>query len=120
MNTEPVLLQNGGIASLWAGWAATLPASYHQRNVDGSWSAWGADWAVDVTIIETSGNATGSPATAKELLDAKTEICIAGPGWIGTTSTFSEPDGDRRVFRLAARLAAVTTLICQRPFRFRG
>lgn len=111
MSSDPVLIQNGGVANLWAGWAANLPASYHHRNEDGSWSAWGADWTMDVTIIETSGNSSGAPASAEELLGLAQKIRITGRGWVGTRHTFSELDGDRPVFRIAASLAAVNTLM---------
>ncbi len=53
------LIERGGTVELWGGWVVRLPPAYHERNDDGSWSAWGADWAVDVRIVEA-----GTPPTA--------------------------------------------------------
>ena len=108
----PTLLANGSPVALWSGWALTLPAAYHQRNEDGSWSAWGADWAIDVQIIEVSGNAAGSPASAQDMLGAQRSASISGSGWVGASEILVESDSnDGKVHRLAAYLAAQNTLL---------
>jgi hypothetical protein len=102
------------LVELWGGWSIILPASHYQRNEDGSWSAWGEDWAVDIHIIETSGDSQGEPVSAEQFL-AQTETVrgerISGIGWIGTTETLIENDGSRDVYRLAGRLGAKNTLM---------
>jgi len=107
----PELLANGGNVTLWAGWSMTLPASHHQRNNDGSWSAWGADWAIDVQIIEVGGIPAGKTGFPEELLGPKREITLTGIGWIGSTERFPEMDAGREVFRLAGTLAAPKTVM---------
>ncbi len=107
----PTLLENGGVVKLWAGWSAAIPASYHLRNEDGSWSAWGADWVMDVTIIEVAG---AGPGEFKKLIDLpKTEhdTEASGTGWSGSRRVFQEPDGERTVYRLAATLSAPETIM---------
>jgi len=97
---------------LWGGWSIDLPASYYQRNDDGSWSAWGEDWAVDIHIIETSGNERGEPVSAEQLLGhVERGQRISGNGWVGATETLIENDGSRDVYRLAGRLGAKNTLM---------
>jgi hypothetical protein len=108
----PTLLANGGPVNLWGGWSVALPAAYHQRNEDGSWSAWGADWAVDVHIIEVGGTATGSPASAREMLGAQRSVSISGLGWVGASELLVEADANGgKVYRLAAYLGAENTLM---------
>jgi hypothetical protein len=97
---------------LWGGWSIELPASHYQRNEDGSWSAWGEGWAVDIHIIETSGNERGEPASAEQMLgQIDRGQRISGNGWIGMTETLVEKDGGRDVYRLAGRLGAKNTLM---------
>jgi hypothetical protein len=97
---------------LWGGWSIELPASNYQRNDDGSWSAWGEDWAVDIHIIETSGNKRGEPASAEQMLgQIDRGQRISGNGWIGMTETLIEKDGGLDVYRLAGRLGAKNTLM---------
>jgi hypothetical protein len=97
---------------LWGGWSIELPASHYQRNDDGSWSAWGEDWAVDIHIIETSGNERGEAASAEQMLgQIDRGQRISGNGWIGITKTLVENDGSRDVFTLAGRLGAKNTLM---------
>jgi hypothetical protein len=97
---------------LWGGWSIELPPSHYQRNDDGSWSAWGADWVVDIHIIETSGAKDGKPVSAERML-GESHACdqASGNGWIGTSETLIEKDGDRDVYRLAGRLGAENTLM---------
>jgi hypothetical protein len=98
--------------SLWGGWSIQLSASNHQLNGDGSWSAWGDDWAVDIHIIETAGDNNGGPIPAEQMLGQRDRgQRISGNGWIGTAETKIEKDGDRDVYRLAARLGATNTLM---------
>jgi hypothetical protein len=102
------------LVELWGGWSIVLPASQYQRNDDGSWSAWGEDWAVDIHIIEVSGDNQGEPVSGEQFL-AKTETVrgerLSGNGWIGATETLIEKDGSRDVYRLAGRLGAKNTLM---------
>lgn len=103
------LLEHGGTVELWGGWTVTLPPSYHERNPDGSWSSWGADWAIDVHIIEVGGNANGEPVPAEQMLGDKRTINTRGDGWVGEVALLKEMDSGREVFRLAANLAAINT-----------
>ena len=97
---------------LWAGWSIELPPSHYQRNADGSWSAWGADWVVDIHVIETSGTKDGKPVGAAQVLgNEHPGKRTSGDGWIGTSEVLTEKDGDRDVYRLAGRLAAENTLM---------
>jgi hypothetical protein len=98
---------------LWGGWSIDLPASYHQRNEDESWSAWGADWAVDVHIIEVGGNAEGQPVNAEILFGADLPVNIRGKNWIGSTELLIEADAasGAKFMRLAGRLAAENTIM---------
>jgi len=60
----PTVLENPDLVKLWAGWSIKLPApASYDRNADGSWSAWGADWTIDVQIIEMSGNEHATAGT---------------------------------------------------------
>jgi len=94
-----------GIAELWGGRSFRLPRCAHDRKPDGSWSAWGSDWAADVHIIETSGTASGASFTAHEMIDERTPgEPIEGLGWSGRLEVLTEQDGDRPVFRMAAGL----------------
>jgi hypothetical protein len=103
------LLENGGRVELWGGWVVRLPPAYHQRNDDGSWSAWGADWAVDVRIIEVGGQANGQPASPEEMLGKERTVNVRGNGWVGGREVLHENDNGRDVYRLAANLAATNT-----------
>ena len=107
----PEFLEHGGAVELWAGWSALLPPSYHQPNEDGSWSAWGNDWAIDAHIIEVGSAPTGEAATPECLFGVEKPVSLIGNGWIGTTNLLTEKDGTREVFRLVARLAAVNTVL---------
>jgi hypothetical protein len=107
----PELIENGGKVELWAGWFLELPPAYYQRNDDGSWSAWGADWTVDVQIIEVSGNAVGKSASPEEMISESHEVSLCGSGWVGYVEQLEEVDGEQIVFRLAARLASENTLM---------
>src|SRR5215470_1574487 len=95
------------LIELWGGWSIVLPASHYQRNDDGSWSAWGEDWAVDIHIIEVAGDSEGKPVSAEQFL-GKTETVpgerLSGNGWTGTTRTLMEKEDGRNVYRLAGRL----------------
>lgn len=121
------LLKHGGKVELWGGWSVTLPPSYHERNPDGSWSSWGADWAVDVHIVEVGGNSNGEPVSAEQMLGHERTINSSGDGWVGEISLLSEMDSGRKVFRLAANLAAINSSFSfwvsyfeetQRPFLY--
>lgn len=107
----PELLEHGGTVPLWAGWAVTLPAAYHERNADGSWSAWGADWTVDVTIIEVGSAPDGQPAAPDALLGPKRVANFSGDGWVGCWELRQEVDGGRDVLRFATTLAATNTVM---------
>ena len=97
-------LINGGDLELWGGWRVSVPPCHHGRNTDGSWSAWGADWTLDVTIIEYSG--TG---TAPQHSDVESSP-IKGEGWSGSCEVLKEQDNGREVTRFACTLYAQGTI----------
>ena len=98
--------------SLWAGWSIELPVSHYQRNEDGSWSAWGQDWTVDIHVIEISGDNRGMPVSGERIVgQADHGKPILGSGWTGTTELRVESDNGRDVYRLAGRLGAENTLM---------
>lgn len=103
------LLENGGTVELSGGWVVMLPPAYHQRNDDGSWSAWGANWTVDVRIIEVGGKANGRPASPEEMLGKDCTVNVSGDGWVGACEVLHEADNGRDVYRLAANLVATNT-----------
>lgn len=103
------LLENGGTVELWGGWLVKLPPAYYERNGDGSWSAWGADWAVDVHIIEVGGHSNGRPVSPEEMLGRERVVDVSGNGWVGSVENLQEIDNGRDVYRLAANLAATNT-----------
>jgi len=105
------LLANGGEVDLWAGWYITLPPSHHTRNDDGSWAAWGADWALDIQIMEVGGDADGGTVEPIKLLGVNRPANTSGRGWIAFTEILTEQDGSKVVFRLAGVLAAPNTLM---------
>jgi hypothetical protein len=102
------------LIELWGGWSIVLPASHYKRNDDGSWSAWGEDWAVDIHIIEVAGDSKGKPVSAEQFL-GKTETVpgerLSGNGWTGTAKILIEKEDGRDVYRLAGRLGAKNTLM---------
>ncbi len=107
------LLEDGGTIELWGGWVASLPPAYFETNGDRTWSAWGADWTMDVTIIEIDGPKNGQLVSPEEMLEEKQTINARGNGWIGHIAHLKEFDNNRDVFRLAATLAARnTTMSC--------
>lgn len=119
------LLEHGGKIELWGGWSISLPPSYYERNPDGSWSSWGADWALDIQIIEVAGDSNGHPVPAEKMLGLDHAVNSSGLGWIGEVAILNEEDAGREVFRLSAALAAKNTLCSfwvsffdetQRPF----
>ncbi|GJI88953.1 hypothetical protein RugamoR1_21160 [Rugamonas sp. R1(2021)] len=105
-------LVNGGVASLWSRWSIDLPPACFERNEDGSWSAWGADWTLDVSIVDTSGDASGKPVSALQLLGAVDPLSeISGQGWIGAKSMFDETVDGKRIFRLSGKLCSENTVL---------
>ena len=80
----------------------------HDQNADGSWSAWGEDWTIDITIVEAQGALQAAQILGK--LEAPATQ-IAGSGWIGSREILREADGDRTVFRLATKLCADNTFM---------
>jgi hypothetical protein len=105
-------LENGGAVPLWSGWRVNLPPACFERNVDFSWSAWGADWTLDISIVDTSGAADGKPVSALQLRGpAGTQAEIEGEGWIGLCSTSDETHDGKRVYRLSAKLCAPNTVM---------
>lgn len=103
------LLENGGTVELWGGWLVNIPHAHHERNGDGSWSAWGADWAVDVHIVEVGGDSNGQPVSPDEMLGKGRVVDVSGNGWVGSVENLQEIDNGRDVYRLAANLAATNT-----------
>jgi hypothetical protein len=107
----PTLLQNEGSVPLWAGWTLELPPCNYDCNADGSWSAWGSDWVIDITIIEVGGDSTGQPVSPEKMLGPDIPATISGSGWIGASEIIIEEDQGRPVFRLTAWLAATNTMM---------
>jgi hypothetical protein len=103
------LLESGGTVELWSGWAVRLPPSYYETNGDGSWSAWGADWTVDVIIAELAGQESGQLISPEEMLGQERTGKVSGNGWVGGVEFLRETDNGRDVYRLAANLAAINT-----------
>jgi hypothetical protein len=100
------------LIELWGGWSIELPVSNQQRNEDGSWSAWGEDWTIDIHIIETAGDSQGRPVSADRMLgDQDRDKRTSGNGWIAIIHTLIERDNNRDVYRLAGRLASENTLM---------
>jgi hypothetical protein len=85
------LLESGGTVELSGGWVVRLPPAYYERNGGGSWSAWGADWAVDVHIIEVGGHANGQPVSPEEMLGKERAINVKGNGWVGGLEVCRRP-----------------------------
>ncbi|QBB71678.1 hypothetical protein ELE36_15670 [Pseudolysobacter antarcticus] len=119
------LLEHGGEVDLWCGWRVTLPPSYHERNSDGSWSFWGADWTIDAIIVEVAGDSSGKAVSAEKMLGSERTINASGGGWVGEVVALTETDNGRDVFRLSANLASENTSLSfwvsyfeehQRPF----
>ncbi len=106
----PTLNETPSTVRLWGGWTIDLPLAYYERNEDGSWAAWGEDWAVDVTIIEIGGDAHGNPVSAEELLGPDRPISVAGQGWVGSHQVIEERDQGLEVFRFTSWLAATNTM----------
>ncbi len=101
-----------GFVSLRAGWTIPLPVCTIENNQDGSFSAWGRDWAVDVHIIELPGNSEGRALSASEILgEIDSAIRISGDGWIGTREVLHEIDNGSPVMRLATKLCAQNTFM---------
>jgi hypothetical protein len=103
------LLESGGTVELWGGWAVTLPPAHYEANGDGSWSAWGVDWTVDVIIVEVAGHENGQPVSPEEMLGKERAVKVSGNGWVGGVEFLHETDNARDVYRLAANLAAINT-----------
>jgi hypothetical protein len=119
-------LENGGEVPLWSGWRINLPPACFERNIDFSWSAWGADWTLDISIVDTSGDFDGKPVTASQLRGpVGTQSEIEGEGWIGLCSINDETQDGKRVYRLSAKLCALNTVMlctvsffCENQTRF--
>lgn len=92
---------------LWAGWSVELPACTAQRNPDGSWSAWGEDWALDVHIFEVGGTVSAD----KLLGDVATGNRRDGDSWIGTERLLVEQDNGRLAYRLMGEACATSTIL---------
>jgi hypothetical protein len=103
------LLDSGGTVELLGGWVVRLPPAYYETNADGSWSAWGADWTVDVIIIEVAGKENGQPVSPEEMLGKERTVNVSGNGWVGSVEFLQETDNGRDVHRLAANLASINT-----------
>jgi len=102
-------IEASGRLTLWGGWSIEIPRSMQQRNDDGSWSAWGTDWTIDVHIIEAeppnSWPARRSPPIGSD------GTALSGQGWIGLAKVLQEQDNGRPVFRYAATLSAPGTVM---------
>jgi len=110
--TVAELLEEGGSVKLWSGWTINLPRSYNKRNEDGSWSAWENDWTIDVSIIDTSGDANGNPLIAEKMLGSFGTSPLEGDGWIGGSELRKENVDSKDVLQFVAKLAAQNTLMC--------
>jgi hypothetical protein len=101
-------IESGGRVVLGGAWVISLPRAYHETNPDGSWAAWGEDWAVDAHLVTVEGDANGEPVAPEDMLGTKA-VNIKGSGWIGNVEILQEKDNGRDVYRLAANLAAMNT-----------
>ena len=102
----------GTRVELWGGWSLALPVASFQLAPDGTWSAWGEDWAVDVQIMEIGGTIHGKDITADQLYDIQPgNEKILGEGWVGSADVFVEEDAGRDVYRMAGRLCAKNTIM---------
>lgn len=109
MATSPS--EASGRFPLWGGWSIVIPRSMQQRNKDGSWSAWGIDWSIDVQIIEATPPGSRQ-ADQVPRVDADGET-LSGQGWTGKVKQLVEDDKGRAVFRYAATMAATgTVMLC--------
>ncbi len=104
-----MVLEEGGLVELGAGWRVTLPAAHYQMNANGSWSAWGTDWAMDMRITEISCAVPGTPAGTPNALDSGWRVAVSGEGWVGHKELLLEFDGRRTLHSLAAQLVAGNT-----------
>lgn len=105
-------LERGGEVQLWSGWAIELPPACVERNMDSSWSAWGADWTLDISIVDTSGDSEGRPVTALQLRGPIGTLSeIEGKGWTGLCSIDDDLQEGRRVHRLSAKLCVTNSVL---------
>ncbi len=102
-------IEASGRFTLWGGWSIGIPRSMQQRNDDGSWSAWGTDWAIDVHIIEAT--APSSSPAPKVLPIGSEATALSGHGWTGVAKVLQEQDNGRSVFRYVATLSAPGTVM---------
>ena len=101
--------------SLWAGWSASLDGiTGQERNADGSWSCWTADWAADIQITEFEPKTLVPMPLVQRVLDQGGES-IEGKGWQGAALTMMERDAStgKNAYRYATTLVAGgTTMSC--------
>ncbi len=101
-------IEASGRFALWGGWSIEVPRSMQHRNDDGSWSAWGTDWTIDVHIIE----ATAPTRPAHKVPPIGSDgTALRGRGWTGSAKVLQEQDNGRPVFRYAATLSAPGTVM---------
>ena len=96
---------------LWAGWSVELDGTTgEERNPNGSWACWGADWAADVQIIEFQ--APTSRGLVQRVLDEGGEP-LSGKGWTGAAKFLQEFDqtANQTVIRFAGTLVASGTFM---------
>jgi hypothetical protein len=109
MATTPI--EASGKVALWGGWSIDIPRSMQRRNEDGSWSAWGNDWSVDIQIVESTP--PSSRAADQPLAIGTNGAALSGQGWTGRVKEFVEDDNGRQVFRYAATMVAPgTAMLC--------
>ena len=102
-------IEASGRFALGGGWSIGIPRSMQQRNDDGSWSAWGTDWTIDVHIIEATAPSS-TPAVKMPPIGCGGTALI-GHGWTGLAKVLQEQDNGLPVFRYAATLSAPRTVI---------
>ena len=93
---------------LWAGWSVGLAGvTGQERNPDGSWSCWSADWAADITITEFEPKTLVPMPLVQRVLDRGGET-IEGKGWHGAAEVLGEFDqvAGKEVTRYASTLAS--------------
>ncbi len=105
--TSPI--EASGRFALWGGWSIGIPRSMQQRNDDGSWSAWGTDWTIDVHIIEATAPSSRPADKVPPIGSGGT--ALSGHGWTGLAKVLQEQDNGRPVFRYAATLSAPGTVM---------
>ena len=98
--------EDAGLVELGVGWCVTLPEAYRQQNSNGSWSAWGIDWSMDIDIMQRCDAVQEDFSWGSDAVEPTGRSMASGDGWIGSKTLLIESDGRRTVHGLTARLVA--------------